>query len=475
MKRTKMRILMLGWEFPPYITGGLGQACYGLTRALDSMGHEITFVLPRPIDHGKGQAPTHLALRAPAGLAADAPREVSLNPAFASARPGQPAAMESRGLVRTRFVQVPASFSHPYPAFEPATPRTVLESVSPEAMVRRAGAGNLGVDGAVSATPFEASDQSKGVPAAAYGDDLVADADRYALLAVALTRGEQYDVIHAHDWLTFPAGIMLSTISGKPLVVHLHSTEFDRAGNNANRRIVEVERAGMAAADRVFAVSQLTKTIIVRRYGIAPNKIDVVYNGIDAQTPLLPRPEREGQSDRIVLFLGRITWQKGPEYFINAAKRVLEVAPNTRFVLAGAGDMALRMMDLANSLGIGKRVHFTGFLNGPDVARIMDMADVYVMPSVSEPFGIAALEALSHQVPVIISRTSGAGEVLEHVLKVDFWDVDDLANKIVAVISNPALASTLRQNSMAELHRLNWTTAAERCLAGYAAITSGRV
>lgn len=469
-----MRILMLGWEFPPYISGGLGQACHGLTRALDSMGHEITFVLPRPIDHAKGQAPTHLALRAPGGLAIDAPAAGPAASSSQATRASSTPKPDARGLERTRFVQIPATFSHPYPSFESSPPLGVLESVDRQAMTQRDAAASHAAGGAVATAPFTRSEQSVNVPAAAYGDDLVADADRYALLAVSLTRGEQYDVIHAHDWLTFPAGMMLATISGKPLVVHLHSTEFDRAGNNANRRIVEVERAGMAAADRVFAVSQLTKTIIVRRYGIAPNKIDVVYNGIDAQTPLLPRPEREGQSDRIVLFLGRITWQKGPEYFINAAKRVLEVAPNTRFVLAGAGDMALRMMDLANSLGIGKRVHFTGFLNGPDVARIMDMADVYVMPSVSEPFGIAALEALSHQVPVIISRTSGAGEVLEHVLKVDFWDVDDLANKIVAVITNPALASTLRQNSMAELRRLNWTTAAERCLAGYAAVTSGR-
>jgi glycosyltransferase involved in cell wall biosynthesis len=307
--------------------------------------------------------------------------------------------------------------------------------------------------------------------------DLVADADRYALLAVSMTRGESFDVVHAHDWLTFPAGIMLSTISRKPLVVHIHSTEYDRAGTNANRRIVEVERMGMAAASKVFTVSQLTKSMIVRRYGIAPNKIDVVYNAIDAHEPSAPPaqlPEKSADTDRIVLFLGRITWQKGPEYFVNAAKRVLEVAPKTKFVLAGSGDMSLRMIDLANKLGIGNRVFFTGFLNEADVNKVFALADVFVMPSVSEPFGIAALEALSHQVPVIISRTSGAGEVLEHVLKVDFWDVDDLANKIAAVLNYPPLAHTLRENSEHEVRRLSWGAAATRCVQGYESVVANR-
>ena len=459
---------MLGWEFPPYITGGLGQACYGLTRALDSMGHEITFVLPRPINHVQLQSPSPVALRAPE-MVPPALKPAPLAEPAPTPRPVAAPALSTSGLTRTRFIQIPATLAQPYTSSGAVQTVSVLESVSPEAMGRPAAGPAPHSSAAPSVVPTQSAPST---PAPEYGDDLVGDADRYALLAVSLTKGEHFDVIHAHDWLTFPAGMLLSTISGKPLVVHVHSTEFDRAGSNANRRIVEVERAGMAAADRVFAVSQLTKTVIVRRYGIAPNKIDVVYNGIDAEPSLLQRAERDEQADHIVLFLGRITWQKGPEYFINAAKRVLEIMPRTRFILAGAGDMALRMMDLANALGIGKRVHFTGFLNSPDVAKVMEMADVFVMPSVSEPFGIAALEALSHQVPVIISRTSGAGEVLEHVLKVDFWDVDDLANKIVAVISNPPLASTLRQNSAAELQRLNWTSAAERCLAGYASVIS---
>jgi glycogen synthase len=285
---------------------------------------------------------------------------------------------------------------------------------------------------------------------------------------VALTRGEAVDVIHAHDWLTYPAGIALSQVTGRPLVVHVHSTEFDRAGNNVNQRVYDIERAGMHAASRVLAVSQMTKSICVRRYGVAPDKVDVVYNGVDRESSQPTDGAHIDSDDKIVLFLGRITMQKGPEYFIAAAKRVLEKYQKVKFVVAGSGDMALRMIELAASMGIGHKVFFTGFLRGRDVERVFRMADCYVMPSVSEPFGIAALEAISHDVPVILSKTSGASEVLTHVLKVDFWDTDEMANKILAVLRHPPLSQTLSQHGMMELHRLTWEGAAERCLAAYA-------
>jgi glycogen synthase len=301
-----------------------------------------------------------------------------------------------------------------------------------------------------------------------YGMDLVGDAERYARLVVALAGRESMDVIHAHDWLTFPAGTALSQVTGRPLIVHVHSTEFDRSGNNINQRVFEIERAGMLAAHRVIAVSQLTKSICVRRYGVAPDKIDVVYNGVDREAVQPPPGARIAGDDKIVLFLGRITMQKGPEYFIAAAKRVLEKFQNVKFVVAGSGDMALRMIELAAGMGIGHKVFFTGFLRGRDVERVFSMADCYVMPSVSEPFGIAALEAISHDVPVILSRTSGASEVLRHVLKVDFWDTDDMANKILAVLRHEPLSKTLSQHGSMELHRLTWEEAARRCLASYA-------
>jgi glycosyltransferase involved in cell wall biosynthesis len=306
-----------------------------------------------------------------------------------------------------------------------------------------------------------------GAPGPGFGLDLVGDAERYARLVVALAAHEQFDVIHAHDWLTYPAGIAVSRVSGKPLVVHVHSTEFDRAGNNINQRTFDIEKAGMQAAARVVAVSQFTKSLCVRRYGIPASRIDVVYNGIEQEAAQPRANVAIERADKIVLFLGRITMQKGPEYFIAAAKRVLEKFENVKFVLAGSGDMAVRMIELAASMGIGDKVLFTGFLRGGDVDKVFQMADCYVMPSVSEPFGLAALEAIKHDVPVIISKTSGASEVLRHVLKVDFWDIDEMANKILAVLRHPALSDSLRAGGAMELHRLTWAGAGEACASVY--------
>jgi len=217
----------------------------------------------------------------------------------------------------------------------------------------------------------------------------------------------------------------------------------------------------------VLAVSQMTKNICVRRYGVSPDRVDVVYNGVEREASQPVPGAHVERDDRIVLFLGRITMQKGPEYFIAAAKRVLEKVQNVKFVVAGSGDMALRMIELAANMGIGHKVFFTGFLRGADVEKVFRLADCYVMPSVSEPFGIAALEAISHDVPVILSKTSGASEVLSHVLKVDFWDIDEMANKIVAVLTHAPLTKTLREHGAMELHRLTWDEAARRCVESY--------
>jgi len=279
---------------------------------------------------------------------------------------------------------------------------------------------------------------------------------------------ERFDVIHAHDWLTYPAGMMLKAITGKPLVCHIHATEFDRSGEHINQGVYDIERAGMHCADRVIAVSRLTKAIMHSKYGVDDFKIDVVYNGV-AQDGIQPqRGAAIEQGDRIVLFLGRITMQKGPEYFIEAAKRVLEQEDRVKFVVAGSGDMAVRMIEHAAAIGIGHKVLFTGFLRGRDVDRVYQMADCYVMPSVSEPFGIAPLEAMRNDVPVIVSKQSGVAEVLTHALKVDFWDTDEMANKIVAVLRYPPLSQTLREHGRFELRSLNWDGAAEKCVKVYA-------
>ena len=328
------------------------------------------------------------------------------------------------------------------------------------------------------------------VTEAGYHGDLIAEAHRYAQQCVELARREVFDVVHAHDWLTFPAGMAVSATLGKPLVVHVHSTEFDRAGEDIHQQVYDIERRGMHAATRVVAVSYLTATIIRHRYAVDPNAIDVIYNGIEngndddhgngnGQPPGAGLRPQAGISkgDRIVLYLGRITMQKGPEYFIMAARKVLEKIDNVKFVMAGTGDMIRNIIKLAARQGIGHRVLFTGFLRGEDVSRVYRMADVYVMPSVSEPFGIAPLEAIRHDVPVIISRTSGVAEVLSHALKVDFWDTDDIADKIIAVLRHPPLSTTLREHADFEVRRLTWDGAAARCCSVYervVAMTDGR-
>lgn len=477
---------MLGWEFPPFIAGGLGVACYGLTRALDSMGHRVTFVLPKPVDREKS---SHVRLLSPEALAArrmQAPvgsRRIAAN-IEASEEAGEIVGLESHGFQHAVFRGVPAAFSSPYPGHDfadktkwvnltdvraPEAPEMEAEASDPAA---QAYAKQIAELMATVQNPANSSGVSMYAGngsgnGAAYGFDLVGDAERYARLVVSLARNEDFDVIHAHDWLTYPAGVMLSRVSGKPLLAHVHSTEFDRAGNNVNQRVYDIERLGMHAADRVLAVSQLTKSICERRYGVPADKIDVVYNGIERENQQPAQGSDIQSGDKIVLFLGRITMQKGPEYFIAAAKRVLEKVKDVKFVIAGSGDMALRMVELAANMGIGHKVVFTGFLRGKDVERIYSMADCYVMPSVSEPFGLAALEAISHDVPVIVSKTSGVAEVLTHVLKVDFWDIDEMANKIIAVLRHPPLGATLREHGSFELHRLTWTGAAEKCVAAY--------
>jgi glycogen synthase len=306
-------------------------------------------------------------------------------------------------------------------------------------------------------------------PQGHYGGDMYTEVHRYAAAAVHLALNEDFDVIHAHDWMTYPAGIAIAQVTGRPLIVQVHSTEFDRSGEHVNQMIYDIERKGMHAADKIIAVSGLTRNIVINRYGIAPDKVEVVYNGVEHNGNRNFEYETSAikSEEKIVLFLGRITMQKGPEYFLGAAKKVLQVMDNVKFVMAGSGDMMNRTIELAARLGIGQKVLFTGFLRGDEVERVYKMADLYVMPSVSEPFGIAPLEALNNDVPVIISRQSGVSEVLKHVLKVDFWDVDEMANKIVAVLKYPPLQTALKQHGNYEVRKLRWDESAKRCLQVY--------
>jgi glycosyltransferase involved in cell wall biosynthesis len=300
-----------------------------------------------------------------------------------------------------------------------------------------------------------------------YEGDLVGKIEEYARRCQQVVEGEEFDVIHAHDWVTFPAAMAIASRSGRPLVVHVHSTEFDRSGERVNPAVREIERLGVHAAGAVIAVSRLTKNVLVERYNLSPTKVRVVYNGIDSDGPPARRPADAGR-DKVVLFLGRLTMQKGPEFFIRAAGRVLQKMDGVKFVMAGWGDLGPRAVEQAAAMGLGSSVRFAGFLRGAEVRRAYRMADVYVMPSVSEPFGLTALEAIQNGLPVVLSRSSGVAEVLPRgALKVDFWDVDEMANKIVSLLSRPEMAEDLRRQAEEEARGLTWDRAALQCLQVY--------
>ena len=319
------------------------------------------------------------------------------------------------------------------------------------------------------------------IPGGVYGDDLFAEVIRYAQLVPDLIAGESFEVIHALDWLSFLAGIEAKRISGKPLIVHVHATSFDHSGGEgADGRIYAIEKKGFERADAIVAVSHFTKRMIVERYGISPDKIHVVHNGVEgslgeAQDSKKPILAFKRPGEKLILFLGRLTLQKGPDYFLTAAQKMLIHYPRARFVIAGSGDMEWSLMRQAIALGIANRVHFTGFVRGEELSALYRGADLYVMPSVSEPFGIAALEALRYNTPVIVSKQSGVSEVLTHALRVDFWDTDELANKMIAVLQNPALASQLRREGRYQALAQTWEKAASLCLALYRTLTKGNV
>jgi len=459
-----MRVFMLGWEFPPFISGGLGTACYGLTKALSALNTHITFVLPKAVGTEYTSHVRVLSPQAPeAAQGSRSPAAVAstydLAAQGANGNGGTRAASKDAAFANVEFKAVPARFASPYPSGPPIRRKT--QSATQHEQQQRIGVLQDPMARGVAAVP--------NAPFTQYTGDLIAEARRYAALCVNLAANTDFDVIHAHDWITFPAALAVAAVTGKPLVVQVHSTEFDRSGEHVNQQIYDIERRGMHAACRVIAVSHLTKSIIEHRYGVASSKIDVVYNGIENGLPMVDPMNRAAirRGDKIVLFLGRITMQKGPEYFVKAAKKVLQILPDTKFVMAGSGDRVTDVIELAAAEGIGQKVLFTGFLAGADVARVFEMADVYVMPSVSEPFGISPLEAISHDVPVIISKTSGVSEVLTHALKVDFWDTEEIANKIIAVLRHPPLSSTLRHHADMEVRRLTWSDAASHCISTY--------
>ncbi|MCX7634154.1 MAG: glycosyltransferase family 4 protein [Syntrophales bacterium] len=410
-----MRILMFGWEYPPRISGGLGMACHGLTQALSALGHQIVLVLPdgRDIPVREGM---HIVSPAPSAVAVHGE----------GAGDGE--------LIDLRSVPTPLQ---PY-----LTPGDY----------QRFFAGASGKKGYVR------------MPGP-YGPKLMEEVRRFGGAAGGLAVEGPCDVIYGHDWMTVPACLHARLRHGCPYVFHVHSLEYDRSGDRAYQAIVALERKGMAEADAVIAVSAYTKERIVRLYGIAPDKITVVHNAVTAREGRERRRTVKDPNDKVVLYLGRVTYQKGPEYFLAAAALLLKELPGTTFVVAGSGDLLPHMIERAAELGIGARVRFTGFLDEEEREQVLAMSDVYVMPSVSEPFGLTPLEALMYDIPVIVTRTAGVTEVLHHALKVDFWDVRGLAEKIIAVLKYPPLGGEMVERAQEELQHLTWQAAAEKVTA----------
>jgi len=393
-----MKVLMLGWEFPPFKSGGLGTACFNLTKHLSKKGISITFVMPHAPENATAEF------------------------------------VDLKGINKYNLKI-----------------RKIISDLTPYA-----GADDYAFNiGSLKGT---------------YGSNLFEEVERFTKAAEIIAKEEDFDVIHAHDWMTYNAGLRAKEIAGKPLVVHMHATEFDRTGNNnPNMHISHIEYRGMQKADRVITNSNYEKNLIVEKYNIDPNKIEVAHWGVDPGFKPHMRQDifSHAKKEKLVLFLGRVTLQKGPDYFIEVAKKVIDIYPNVRFIIAGEGDMLQRVINRSIELGISDKVSFTGFLHGEDVDRAFQMADLFVMPSVSEPFGLVALEALKNGTPAIISKQSGVSEVLKHALKVDFWDTNEMTNKIVNILRYNELHNELRDNSYEEARKLGWENPAQKCIEVY--------
>ena len=406
---------MFGWEFPPHILGGLGTASYGLTKGMyDNGDMDITFVIPKPW----GDEERSFARIVGANCVPVAWRDVSYD--YVQSRIGN--VMDPQLYFDLR--------DHIYADFN------------------YMGTNDLGC--------IEFSGR--------YPDNLLEEINNYSIMAGVIARTVDFDVIHSHDWLTYPAGIHAKQVTGKPLVIHVHATDFDRSRGNVNPTVFAIEKDGMNNADHIITVSNLTRQTVIEKYGINPDKVTTVHNAVEPLSEEIRSIKMQKGKDKVVTFLGRITMQKGPEYFVEAASRVLAKTHNVRFVMAGSGDMMEKMIRLAADRDIADRFHFTGFLKGRQVYEMLAASDVYIMPSVSEPFGISPLEAMQMGVPSIISKQSGCAEILENVIKVDYWDINALADSIYAIIKYPSLYNHLRDKGLAEIDTIQWKKAGAKVI-----------
>lgn len=429
-----MRVLMFGWEFPPHISGGLGTACYGLTRGLSHIpGLQVLFVVPKA--HGdEDQSSIRLV---GANQISVIHRKLELK----------------HFRKKLDYIEVESKLV-PY--------------VDPEEFWRLKSAEVSG-----SLKYLNTNAEGKIDFSGKYGADLMREIHDYALVANVIAQDYSFDLIHAHDWLTYPAGIAAKEATGKPLVVHVHATDFDRSGGSVNPAVFDIEKKGMEAADKVITVSNLTRRIVIEKYGIPAHKVVTVYNAVEPVEGAVKEKFKKGINEKVVTFLGRITMQKGPEYFIEAAHRVLQKMDNVRFVMAGSGDMMEKMIRRAAQLKITDHFHFTGFLKGDEVFQMLSISDLYVMPSVSEPFGISPLEAMQSNVPVLISHQSGVAEILTFAIKTNFWDVDAMADAIYGVLNYPGMSKMFISHGKREVDALKWENSALHVKQVYDSVLNG--
>ena len=462
-----MKVLMFGWEFPPHISGGLGTACYGLTKSLSKFEDiEILFVVPKLY----GDEDDNVADLINAGNITVKQRKVNLKEFInEKSKTTYKTNIEKKTsgnldtlLKDIEFIEVKSKLQ-PYLSqeeFDNFLKEKNIEGTNIK--IDETGKLYYEKDGIIKEIEFgkteEVFSEEEGTFSFSgkYGPNLLQEVYYYAQVAKIIAQENDFDIIHAHDWLTNAAGIAAKEVSGKPLVIHVHATEFDRGGfDRTDSRVYALEKAGMDAADKIITVSNLTKNTVINQYGINPEKVQTVYNAVEPQ-----EAEKtiytKNIKDKIVTFLGRITYQKGPAYFINAAYKVLQKTDGVRFVMAGNGDMFQQMIRYAAQLGITDKFYFTDFLKGDEVTKMFSISDVYVMPSVSEPFGISPLEAMRSNVPVIISKQSGVAEVLKNAVKIDYWDEDALADAIYGIVKYNGLSKMFIRHSKKEVDEMKW-------------------
>lgn len=403
---------MFGWEFPPHILGGLGTASYGLTKGMSlQQDMDITFMLPKPWGD---EDQSFLKI-----IAANKVPVVWQDPEWNYLCQQLDGRMSPEEYYRYRDC-IREDFHH----------------------IGTSGIGSIEFSGR-------------------YPDNLLEEIGNYTAVANVVCRSLDFDIIHSHDWLTYPAGVIAKQITGKPLVIHVHATDFDRSRGNVNPTVYGIEKYGMDMADHIITVSNLTRDTVIYRYGIDPAKVTTVHNAVEPISKEIENIQPiKGSKDKVVTFLGRITMQKGPEYFVEAAYRVLQKTQNVRFVMAGSGDMMDKMIRHAAYRKITDRFHFTGFLKGNQVHEMLKSSDVYIMPSVSEPFGISPLEAMQVGVPTIISKQSGCAEILYNAIKIDYWDIDAMADAIYSIITYPSMYSFLKNEGKKEVDEIKWEYAA---------------